>query len=296
MTAHGPSVQWEHKFSQVNGIRMHYVSAGDGDPVVLLHGFPQFWYAWRHQIPALAKHFKVIVPDLRGYGKTDKPAKVADYRADIIASDIADLIRALGYKKAHIAGHDWGGAIAWNIALKHPEVVDRLAVLNCPYPILFSKALKSNFHQIRKSWYIFFFQIPCIPELVFKLFGKSIIKAAMRGNAIRKEAFTDEDLEQYLSAMQEPGAFTAALNYYRAAFRSRLHVKKSDGKKKKIAAQTLLIWGEKDSVLGKELTYGMDPFFSGSLDIHYIPNCSHWVNEEQPDLVNSLLIQHFKNN
>lgn len=285
---------WEHKFIQANGIRIHYVTAGQGEPVILLHGFPQFWYAWRHQIPALAKHFQVIVPDLRGYGETEKPPKVSDYRTSLIASDIAALIHALGYKKAHIAGHDWGGVVAWKIALEHPEVVDRLAILNSPYPAKFSKALVSNFSQMRKSWYIFFFQIPYIPELVFKIFGKGMLQSAMRGNAIRKETFTDEDLAQYLLALQKPGAFTAALNYYRATFRQMLKAKKTKEAIKKISAPTLLIWGEKDTALGKELTYDMNPLFSNTFDIHYIADCSHWVNEEQPDLVNQLLIQHFK--
>lgn len=285
---------WQHQFIQANGILIHYITAGEGEPVILLHGFPQFWYAWRHQIPALTKHFKIIVPDLRGYGETEKPPQVSDYRTSLIATDIAALINALGYEKAHIAGHDWGGAVAWQLALEHPEVVDRLAVLNCPHPAVFSKALRSNFSQMRRSWYIFFFQIPYIPEFIFKMFDKALLASALRGNTMRKETFTDEDLAQYLLALQKPGVFTAALNYYRATFRQLLHVKKSKEKMNKIAAPTLLIWGEKDTALGKELTYNMNPFFSNTFDIHYVPDCGHWVNEEQPDLVNQLLIQHFK--
>ena len=285
---------WEHQFIQANGIRMHYVTAGQGDLVVLLHGFPQFWYAWRHQIPLLAQHFKVVVPDLRGYGQTDKPDKVSDYRSSVIAADISSLIQALGYKKAHVAGHDWGGGIAWQMALEHPEVIDRLAVLNCPHPAAFAKALRSNYKQMGRSWYIFFFQIPYLPELTFKVFGKTILKSIMRGSAIRKDTFTDEDLEQYWKALQEPGAITAAFNYYRAAFRHLPQAKTSAGSsQKKITSPTLLIWGENDTALGKELTYDMEPYFNSAFKIEYVPNCSHWVVEEQPELVNKLLIQHF---
>lgn len=283
---------WEHKFIRVNDIQMHYVTAGQGDPVILLHGFPQFWYAWRHQIPELAKHFKVIVPDLRGYGQSDKPLKISDYSTHILSSDITALIHALGYKKAHIAGHDWGGAVAWQTALEYPEVVDKLAILNCPHPFALTKALRTNFRQIKKSWYIFFFQIPYLPEFVFKMFGRQMLERAMRNSTLRKDTFNDEDLNKYLLELQKPGAFTAALNYYRAAFRQMCQAKKSSGPMHKINAPTLLIWAENDIALGKELTFDMDPFFNNSFEIHYIPNCSHWVNEEQPELVNQLLIQH----
>jgi epoxide hydrolase 4 len=282
----------QHHMIHVNGIQMHYVTAGEGKPVVLLHGFPEFWYAWRRQIPALAQHFKVIVPDLRGYGDTDKPANVADYRTSIIAEDIADLIRTLGYEKADVVGHDWGGAVAWQLALDHPEVIDHLAVLNCPHPAAMAKALRSNFKQIGRSWYIFFFQIPYLSEFLFNLYGPTLIKTMMRGSSIRKEAFTDEDLDRYYKELQKPGALTAALNYYRATFRQLLQGKKTQEKKKKIDLPTLVIWGENDTALGKELTEGMQNYFNNTFDIKYVPNCSHWVNEEQPELVNQWLIEH----
>jgi pimeloyl-ACP methyl ester carboxylesterase len=175
-----------HEFVEANGIRFHCVTAGDGPLALLLHGFPQFWYAWRHQIPALASRFKVVAPDLRGYNDTAKPPHVADYRTGVLAADVAGLVRAFGYEKAHLVGHDWGGGVAWTTAMQHPEVVAKLAVLNCPHPLPFVKALRSNLRQLGRSWYMFFFQIPAIPELVFRLFPDRIVEHTFRGLAIRK--------------------------------------------------------------------------------------------------------------
>lgn len=274
-----------HEYCETNGIKLHYVTAGDGPLVVLLHGFPEFWYSWRHQIPELAKKFKVVAVDLRGYGDSDKPPNINDYRTEEAAKDIAGLIRSLKYNKAHIVGHDFGGAVAWTLAKQMPEIVDRLAVLNCPHPALFQAALKSNFQQLARSWYIFLFQLPYLPEQIFRLMPDAMIKKTLRGSALKKETFSDADLKRYREEIEKPGSLTAALNYYRAALRA----KKESGQKL-ISAPTLLIWGEKDKALGKELTYGMEPLFSGPFKITYLPECSHWVNEEQPAVVNRLLL------
>lgn len=288
----------KHETVQVNGIKMHYVTAGKGPLVILLHGFPQFWYSWRHQIPALAERFQVVAPDLRGYGDTDKPPNVSDYRASEITADIVGLIKALGKDKAHIVGHDWGGSMAWRLAIDHPENVDRLVVLNSPHPKMMGKALSSNFTQMRKSWYIFFFQLPYLPELMLRKDVKKLMKGLLCGKAIRKGTFTDEDIQQYTTAFEKPDVIPAALNYYRAAFRERFKGKETgkteEKRDKRIAAPTLLIWGEGDTALGKELTYGMEPLFKGPFRIEYVPNCSHWVHEEQPERVNDLLLEFLK--
>jgi epoxide hydrolase 4 len=282
---------WKHDFVEANGIRFHYVTAGEGPLVLLLHGFPQFWYAWRHQIPALAERFKVVVPDLRGYGDTEKPPRVADYRTGILAADVAGLVNAFGCEKAHIVGHDWGGGVAWTTALEHAAVVDKLAVLNCPHPIAFAKALRSNPRQLGRSWYVFFFQLPVIPELVFRLSPERVIERMFRRMAIRPDTFSDEDLRQFKEALEKPRALTSAINYYRATFRNFSAIRELERSRKAIGSPTLLIWAENDVALGKELTYGMEPLFTGPFRIHYVPNCSHWVNEEQPELVNRLLIE-----
>ncbi len=270
----------KHDFIQANGLRIHYVTEGKGPLLLLLHGFPQFWYTWRHQIPFLAEHFQVVAPDLRGYNETERPLGVDAYRPDLLVADVEGLIRALGFEKAHIVGHDWGGAVAWNVALTRPEIVDRLAVINCPHPRNFRRALHSNYRQMLRSWYIFLFQIPYLPEKIFQMHPKWILK-----RVLKSPAFTNEDIEQYLKPLVKPGAFTAAQNYFRAT------LKTGKIKEKIISTPTLLIWGEGDIALGKELTENMQGLFSGPFRIEYIPNCSHWVPEEQPQLVNKLLLE-----
>jgi pimeloyl-ACP methyl ester carboxylesterase len=162
----------KHHFAQVNGINLHYTKQGKGKKlVVLLHGWPEFWYSWRYQIPALAEDFTVIAPDLRGFADSDKPLDIKEYHPSIVASDIAKLIASLGFEKAFIVGHDWGGAIAWAFASYYPDLTEKLVVLNCPHPQLFVKALSSNMEQIKKSWYMFFFQIPKVPELFFRQYS-----------------------------------------------------------------------------------------------------------------------------
>lgn len=281
-------VPLEHHFQQVNGIRMHYVAAGSGPVVVLLHGFPEFWWGWRKQIPALAQHFRVIVPDLRGYGQSDKPARVSDYAMDKLRTDVQELIRSLGLEKARIVAHDWGGAIGWDLVIRKPEFVERIALLNIPHPALLNQALKKSPRQLLKSWYFFYFQLPWIPELIFKLTLRRLVKNTFRGWAHQPDAFSDEDLEHYRENMQRPGAIRAMLNYYRATFRSGK--KQSNGLDIPIQVPVRMIWGENDKALGKELTYGTEKYMQGPFDIHYIPDCSHWVMSEYPDQVNRLLI------
>ncbi len=155
---------WAHHFASVNGIRLHYVEAGTGPLVILLHGFPEFWYSWRHQLTALSEAgFRVVAPDQRGYNESDKPAGVSAYRIENLTADIAALVRHLGEPSAHIVGHDWGGVVAWHLPLHHPGLVRRLVILNAPHPALFVQAL-SRPAQLLRSWYIFFFQLPWLPE------------------------------------------------------------------------------------------------------------------------------------
>jgi pimeloyl-ACP methyl ester carboxylesterase len=153
-----------HRWVDVGGLRLHCVEAGAGPLVVLLHGFPEFWYAWRHQIPALAAvGFRVVALDLRGYNTSDKPARVRDYRPRVLAQEVADLIVALSAGSAAVAGHDWGGGLAWLLAMQHPKRVERLVVLNAPHPVRFLKGLGSP-RQLRRSWYVLAFQLPWLPE------------------------------------------------------------------------------------------------------------------------------------
>jgi pimeloyl-ACP methyl ester carboxylesterase len=280
---------WKHESIVANGVRLHYVTAGTGPLVVLLHGFPEFWYCWRRLILDLATRFRVVAPDMRGYGASDKPKRVRDYKLDVLSKDVAELIHALGETKAHVVAHDWGGAVAWDTASRRPEVVDRLVVLNAPHPAKFQQGLRT-WRQLKKSWYMFAFQLPWFPEWMMTRDRASRVGAIFRGWAIDKSAFTDEDLEKYREAFLEPGAMRAMVNYYRAAFRYPLTARA--GVSKKIAAPTLLVWAEQDRALGKELTFGMEPLFSGGFRVHYVPDCSHWVVEEQPALVSRLIREH----
>ena len=280
---------WQHGYTRVNGVRLHFVTQGEGPLVVLLHGFPEFWYSWRHQIPALAQHFRVVAPDLRGYNDSEKPPGVANYHIDTLAADVVGLIHAFGEEKAIIIGHDWGGGIAWVFAAAYPQATEKLIVLNCPHPAAFQHHLKTNWRQLRRSWYMFFFQIPWLPEFGIRLNLRWFVEKAFRGMAIRKEVFTDDELQKYTEALQKSGALTAAINYYRAAFRERM--RHGERAFDKIKCPTLLIWGEEDTALGKELTFGMESCFTNRFEIRYIPHCSHWVQQEQPELVNRYMTE-----
>ena len=282
--AHASMAGWVERDVSVNGVRLHCVVEGEGQLVLLLHGFPETSRSWRKQIPALAQRFRVVAPDLRGYGGSDKPNGIAAYRTSVVADDIVGLIRAFDAERAHVIGHNWGGGVAWTVAIEHPEVVDRLAVLNCPHPAVMQKALRSNWTQIRKSWYIFAFQIPWLPEWAFSRNGGKALKDALRRSAKRPDTFSDADLDEYARAFSAPGAATGAMNYYRAAARSRVP-------RGKIKAPTLIIWAEEDFALGKELTYGMDGLFQRPPRIEYVPDTSHWVMEERPEVVNRLLLE-----
>jgi pimeloyl-ACP methyl ester carboxylesterase len=266
---------------EVNGVRLHCVVEGEGPLVILLHGFPETSRAWRKQMPALADRFLVVAPDLRGFGASDKPKGIAAYRTSVVADDIVALIHAFDAERAHVVGHDWGGGIAWTVATLHPEAVDRLVVLNCPHPAVMQKALRSNWTQIRKSWYIFAFQLPWLPEWLFRRNDGKALKDALRGSS-KRGTFSEADLNEYSRAFSAPGAATGAINYYRAAARSRVA-------RGKIKAPTLVIWAEDDFALGIELTRGMNGLFEDPPRIEYVADTSHWVMEERPEVVNRLL-------
>lgn len=280
---------WSHSDVTVNGVRLHYVTQGDGPLVLLLHGFPEFWYSWRHQIPFLAKRFKVVAPDMRGYDLSDKPEGVSEYGLDKLTADVLGLIEAFGEKKAHVVGHDWGGAVAWAFAMAYPDSLDKLVVMNAPHPAAFARNIMTNPRQMMRSWYMFFFQLPVIPEAMLRAFGSTILKRSFTDWAIDKEAFSDEDLDRLAEAANRPGALTGGMNYYRAIFRNLKGLRAMRGAVPRIKSPTLHIWAESDRALGKELTYGLEPYFEDGLTIRYIPDCSHWVQQEQPLLVNELL-------
>jgi epoxide hydrolase 4 len=276
---------WQHRDIISNGIRMHYVTQGSGPLIVLLHGFPEFWYSWRYQIPFLAEHgYSVVAPDLRGYNDTDKPRK--GYDVPTLLEDIAGLIKGLGQERAIIVGHDWGGVLAWAFAIYYPHMTRRLIVMNAPHPqamLRESRTLK----QLRKSWYFFFFQIPWLPEALLLRNRANEIGRMLNGVALQKAAFPPEVTAIYQQAMSKPGAMTAALNYYRQLFR-RLPAPATE-EHTHVSAPTLLIWGEQDIALGIELTYDLEPWVE-HIEVKRIPDSGHWVQQEKPDAVNQFML------
>lgn len=285
--------KWESNFVEVNGIRMHYLSAGSGPLVLLLHGFPEFSYSWRHQIGALSKNFRVVAPDMRGYNKTDKPPRIEDYSATNLIGDVAGLIQKLSPddKKAILVGHDWGGAIAWMVAMFEPQLIEKLIILNVGHPGTRNRKGFLDFDQMKRSWYMFFFLLPEIPEEVLSRNDFEVLKKMVFDTATRKEAFTEDDVEKYVSSWKEPGALTGAINYYRAIPNASYW--RELGKPRNfppIKAPTLLIWGEDDPFLGKQLIENTEEFINAPFRLEYIQNCSHWVQQEAPDEVNRLIL------
>ena len=250
------------RFVDANGLRFEVHECGSGDRLALcLHGFPEHAYAWRHQLPLFARlGYRAWAPCLRGYGRSSRPRRVADYRMDRLTADVAGLIDAAGARSTVLIGHDWGGGIAWATALSRLRPLDRLIIMNAPHPALFVAGLL-RWPQIRRSWYIFAFQLPILPELLLRRRRARAIAGAFRRMAVDKARFSAEVLEVYRRQALVPGALTAMINYYRAnraLFRQTRAGDPHQSLTRTIDVPTLLIWGEADTALGKELTYGTE--------------------------------------
>jgi pimeloyl-ACP methyl ester carboxylesterase len=277
---------WQHREILTNDLRMHYVTQGTGPLVVLLHGFPEFWYSWRFQIPVLADHgYRVVAPDLRGYNRTEKPAR--GYDIPTLLRDIAGLIEGLGEERAIIVGHDWGGVLAWHFAIDYPQMTSRLIVLNAPHPGAMQRELRT-LAQLRKSWYILAFQIPWLPEYVLARDHARAIGSLLYNSAVQKSAFPPDVLAQYQEAMSRPGTLPAALAYYRQLVRGGQRHYRS--RTLRVDAPTLLIWGEQDVALGVELTHNLEEWVP-DLEVKYLPESGHWVQQEQPEQVSRLMLE-----
>jgi pimeloyl-ACP methyl ester carboxylesterase len=276
-----------HRTIAVNGVRLHVVEAGpeDGPLLILLHGFPEFWYGWRRQIgPLAAAGFRVQCPDQRGYNLSDKPRRVAAYNLDRLAGDVVALIDAAGAAKARVVGHDWGGVVGWWLGIRHPQRLERLALLNIPHPLVMEHALWHNAVQRKKSDYMFYFQLPWLPEWLFSRRGFAYAEKSLRASS-RPGTFSDEDVERYKEAWSQPGAVRSMLHWYRAALRARPR-KPQTGR---VTIPTLLIWGTQDRFLGQEMAQpSIDLCDEGRLEL--IPEATHWVQLEEPERVNGLLV------
>ncbi|MDO4263372.1 MAG: alpha/beta fold hydrolase [Deinococcus sp.] len=274
-----PSPPWTDRLRHVNGIRLHCLEAGpeSGPLVLLLHGFPEDSRAWKRQIGPLARAgFRVVAPDLRGYHLSDKSPGVDAYRMDTLLDDVVALIHSLGHARAHVVGHDWGGIIAWGLAIRSPEVVDRLAVLNAPHPAAIRRELRRT-EQKKRSWYAAFFQLPWLPEQLLPLLGRY----ALQG---RPGSFSAADRAGYEAAWSQPGAASAMLNYYRALARW------GNVKGTQVQAPTLLLWGMQDVALVPELSEGLEAWVP-DLQVVLFAQATHWLMRDEPVRVNNLLAE-----
>ena len=284
----------EHAYADVNGVRLHYVTAGTGKLILFLHGFPEFWYAWKDQLIEFSGTHQAVAPDLRGYNLSSKPGEVEQYQITHLVEDIRALAAHLGHKRFILVGHDWGGGVAWATALSHPECIEKLIIINAPHPGVFERELRSNPAQQQASQYMLVFRSPGA-EAILSANHYAFLVEGILGEGLRQGYFTEEDRAAYLAAWSQPGALTGGLNYYRAA---RVGPPSSAGEAPfrlvsdlpslTVKVPTLVIWGEKDIYLLRGNLEGLDRFVP-DLTILRIPDGSHWVVHEKPAEVNAAI-------
>jgi pimeloyl-ACP methyl ester carboxylesterase len=264
-------------------VEIAYAEAGpaDGELVILLHGFPEFWRGWRNQIAGLAAAgFRVVVPDQRGYGSSGKPAGISSYDLDVLAEDVAALARHLGHERFAVVGHDWGASVAWWLATRHPERLSRLVVLNAPHPSVWREAMDGNWRQWLKSLYVRILRLPRLPEAMVRARNFKAL-----ADALAPAGLPAEELARYRAAWAEPGALTGMINWYRAFLAKRLPPAASLD----IAVPTLVIWGDRDPFALPALAETSAALCRDARVVH-IPEATHWVHHEQAERVGALLL------
>ena len=293
MTVLGICSPLEFRVFHVNGVALHVVLAGpaSGKPLIFLHGFPEFWFGWRHQIDHfVSSGYRVIIPDQRGYNLSEKPAGIASYSIDLLAKDVVRVLDAVTDSKAFVVGHDWGAAITWYLAARHSERVSRTAMLSVPHPRVFIKNLMLNPTQLRKSWYVLFFQLPWFPERILRRRDWAPLFRALRDTSPRG-VFSDADLERYKESWNREGALTAMLNWYRAALLSPSKFA-VDPEASRVKVPALLIWGKNDQFAGEAMAReSLHYCDDGHLEM--FETATHWIQHEEPAQVNTLLAQFF---
>jgi pimeloyl-ACP methyl ester carboxylesterase len=285
----------EHRYADVNGVRLHYATAGQGKLIMFAHGFPEFWYAWKAQLAEFARDHQVVALDMRGYNLSSKPAAVEQYAVRHLVEDLRALAEALGHRRLILVGHDWGGATAWAFAIKHPEWLEKLVIINAPHPAVFARELRENPAQQEASEYMLWFR-GATAEPLLSADGFARLEQAVLADLLARGAFTEADRRAYLEAWAQPGALTGGLNYYRAA---RVGPPARDGGPvtgtvgefagdTTVRVPTLVLWGERDRAL---LTGNLDGLehYVPDLTIRRIPDGTHWLVHEQPALVNRLI-------
>ena len=280
-----------HGYAQIGGVRLHYAERGSGGRlVILLHGFPECFYSWRHQLIALGDRYTVVAPDMRGYNLSDKPARVEDYKIDLLVDDVLGLVHHFGEQTASVVGHDWGAGVAWAVAQKHPEYVWKLVAMQVPPIPVWRRNI--TLRQMIRSWYMLFFQIPRLPEWWMSRNNYAVVEDIFKKTVARPGAFTDTDIAVYKKALSEPGALTASINYYRANFFS-LFLKRrrgaetlSDGR---IRVPTLFIYGEQDHAVIPDTVRDVRSYVDAPYREVRIASSAHWVQNEAFSEVNAAL-------
>ena len=284
----------KHEYADLNGIRLHYVTVGEGKLIMFVHGFPEFWYAWKNQLVEFGRDYLAVAPDMRGYNLSAKPTDVDQYQVKYLVEDLRALAEHFGHKKFTLVGHDWGGGVAWAFALYHSDRLEKLIIINAPHPAIFERELRESPAQQKASEYMLMFQRPGEAEKTLSANNYAFLIEAVLSDGLKQGYFTEEDRRAYLEAWSQPGALTGGLNYYRAA---EIGPPGSKGGRAKgsfvadipslvVKVPTLVLWGEKDPYL---LTGNLNGFeqFVPDLRIKRIPDGSHWVVHEKPQLINA---------
>lgn len=289
----------KHEYADVNGVRLHYVTAGEGKLIMFVHGFPEFWYEWKNQLAEFGHDYQAVAPDMRGYNLSSKPAGVDQYQVRYMVEDLRALAEKLGHKKFTLVAHDWGGAIAWAFAIAHPDYLEKLVIINAPHPGVFQRELRDNPAQQKASSYMLMFRSEQA-EQTLSANNHALLVQIVLGEGLKNGVFTEEDKKAYIEAWSQPGALTGGLNYYRAA---RVGPPTGgDSNAANFAAgmpslnvkvPTLVIWGEKDTALLTGNLEGLDKYVP-NLTIKRIPDGTHWVIHEKPALVNSYIREFIK--
>lgn len=278
----GIAIRWV----EANGLTFEVAEAGEGKRLALcLHGFPELHYSWRHQMPMLAgMGYRVWAPNMRGYGGSDRPQGTLAYRLENLAADVAGLIDASEAEEVTLIAHDWGAIVAWYFAIRKIRPLARLVILNVPHPLCGRREMK-HWYQLRKSWYIFFFQLPGLPERMLGRDDAAPIARIFRDSAVNKSLFTGDEVEPYRAAAARPGALTAMINYYRALLQTPDIRRIGDGR---VDVPTLVLWGEQDVAIDIRVLDGMDAYVR-DLTVRRFPQASHWVQQDIPEELNAAL-------
>jgi len=289
----------KHEYAEVNGQRLHYVTAGKGKLIMFVHGFPEFWYEWKNQLAEFGRDYQAVGPDMRGYNLSSKPAEVEQYQVKYLVEDLRALAEKLGHKKFILVAHDWGGAVAWAFAIAHPAYLEKLVIINAPHPGVFQRELQENPAQQKASQYMLMFRSAQAEQILSANNYAALVQAVL-GAGLKTGAFTEADKQAYIEAWSQPGALTGGLNYYRA---SRVGPPTGDDKQAsnfaagvpslEVKVPTLVIWGEKDTALLTGNLDGLDKFVP-KLTIKRMPDGTHWVIHEQPALINEYIREFIK--